>query len=221
MSEHVNSTPVERIQRLLGDQVVVIWMARGTKAPKFRGWQKVTIEKMRDRGYLANLNSGHNLGVLLGAPSSGVCSIDIDDDASLEPFLALNPQLRSTLHTRGKRGGNLWVKIRGDYPAPAKIETRDGKAWGEWRSTGNQTVIHGLHPEGMEYRAVHEAPALVLTFGEIIWPDDLVLPWRPRATVPQEDSADADLRRRFGDPLYMSQSRDGEASRVTGINEAY
>ena len=108
---------------------------------------------MRDARYVANLNSGHNLGVLVGAPSGGVCSIDIDDDASVEPFLALNPQLRETLFTRGKRGGNLWVKIRGQYPGATKLETRDGKAWGEWRSTGNQTVIHGVHPEGMEYRA--------------------------------------------------------------------
>ncbi len=221
MSEAVNETPVQRIQRLLGDQVVVVWMARGTKAPKFRGWQRQTIEHMRDERYVANLNSGHNLGVLVGAPSGGVCSIDIDDDASVEPFLALNPQLRGALFTRGKRGGNLWVKIRGQYPGPQKLETRDGKAWGEWRSTGNQTVIYGLHPEGMEYRAVNEAPAVELTFGEVIWPPDLVLPWKPRAEVPQDDSADAELRRRFGDPVFISESKDGESSRVSGINESY
>jgi phage/plasmid-associated DNA primase len=221
MNQHVNPTPVQRIQRLLGEQVVVIWMQRGTKAPKFRGWQNVPVEHMRDAGYVANLNSGHNLGVLVGAPSGGVCSIDIDDDASVEPFLALNPQLRATLFTRGKRGGNLWVKIRGEYPGPNKLETRDGKAWGEWRSTGNQTVIHGVHPEGMEYRAVNEASAVELTFGEIIWPEDLVLPWKPRAEVPQDDSADAELQRKFGEPYFVSVSKDGESSRICGLNEAY
>lgn len=221
MTERVNETPVQRIQRLLGEQAVVVWMARGTKAPKFRGWQKQTVEDMRDAGYVANLNSGHNLGVLVGAPSGGVCSIDIDDDASVEPFLALNPQLRTTLFTSGKRGGNLWVKIRGQYPGATKLETRDGKAWGEWRSTGNQTVIHGVHPEGMEYRAVNDAPAIELTFGEIVWPDDVVLPWKPRAEIPQDDSADADLRRRFGEPFYVSESKDGESSRVSGLNESY
>ena len=221
MSDPVNETPVQRIQRLLGDQVVVVWMARGTKAPKFRGWQKQTAEHMRDERYVANLNSGHNLGVLVGAPSGGVCSIDIDDDACVEPFLALNPQLRATLFTRGKRGGNFWVKIRGQYPGSGKLETCDGKAWGEWRSTGNQTVIHGVHPEGMAYRAVNEAPAIELTFGEIVWPDDVALPWKPRAEVPQDDSADAELRRRFGDPVFISESKDGESSRVSGINEAY
>jgi phage/plasmid-associated DNA primase len=221
MTEPVNETPVQRIQRLLGEQVVLVWMERGTKGPKFRGWQKQTLEHMGDARYVANLNSGHNLGVLVGAPSGGVCSIDIDDDASVEPFLALNPQLRGTLFTRGKRGGNLWVKIRGQYPGSGKLETRDGKAWGEWRSTGNQTVIHGVHPEGMEYRAVNDAPAIELTFGEIVWPDDVALPWKPRAEVPQDDSADAELRRRFGDPVFISESKDGESSRVSGINEAY
>jgi len=221
MNQHVNPTPVQRIQRLLGDQAVVVWMARGTKAPKFRGWQRQTVEHMRDARYVANLNSGHNLGVLVGAPSGGVCSIDIDDDASVEPFLTLNPQLRATLFTRGKRGGNLWVKIRGEYPGPNKLETRDGKAWGEWRSTGNQTVIHGVHPEGMEYRAVNEAPAVELTFAEINWPPDLALPWKPRAEVPQDDSADAELQRKFGEPYFVSVSKDGEASRICGLNEAY
>ena len=221
MTERVNETPVQRIQRLLGEQAVVVWMARGTKAPKFRGWQKQTVEDMRDAGYVANLNSGHNLGVLVGAPSGGVCSIDIDDDASVEPFLALNPQLRTTLFTSGKRGGNLWVKIRGQYPGSGKLETRDGKAWGEWRSTGNQTVIHGVHPEGMEYRAVKEAPAIELTFGEIVWPDDVALPWKPRADIPQDDSADGELRRRFGEPFFVSESKDGESSRVSGLNESY
>jgi phage/plasmid-associated DNA primase len=221
MTDGVNQTPVQRIQRLLGEQVVVIWMQRGTKAPKFRGWQKVTVEKMRDADYVANLNSGHNLGVLVGAPSGGVCSIDIDDDACVEPFLALNPQLRGTLFTRGKRGGNFWVKIRGEYPGLGKLETRDGKAWGEWRGTGSQTVIHGVHPEGMEYRAIRDVPAIELTFGEIIWPDDVGLPWKPREEIPQDDSADAELRRRFGDPVFISQSKDGESSRVSGINEAY
>ena len=113
------------------------------------------------------------------------------------------------------------MKIRGDYPGPAKLETRDGKAWGEWRSTGNQTVIHGLHPDGMEYRAVNEAPAVELTFGEIIWPDEVGLPWRPRPAVPQDDSTDAELRRRFGDPVFVTVSKDGESSNIKDINQAY
>src|SRR5439155_26241745 len=121
----VNETPVQRVQRLLGDKVVLLWMARGTKAPKFAGWQKQTIEHMRDIRYVANLNSGHNIGVLLGAPSGGVCSIDIDDDANVEPFLVLNPQLRHTLDTRGKRGRELWVKIWGDNPDLAEIENHE------------------------------------------------------------------------------------------------
>ena len=49
----------------------------------------------------------------------------------------------------------------------------------------------------------------------------VALPWKPRAEVPQDDSADAELRRRFGDPVFISESKDGESSRVSGINEAY
>ena len=93
------------------------------------------------------------------------------------------------------------------------------KATGEARRAAMK--IHGGHPEGMEYRAVNEAPAVELTFGEIVWPDNLVLPWKPRAEIPQDDSADAELRRRFGEPFFVSESKDGESSRVSGLNESY
>ena len=52
-------------------------------------------------GYLANLNHGHNIGVLLGQASNGLCTIDCDDDAALEAFLRCNPQLRDSLISRG------------------------------------------------------------------------------------------------------------------------
>ena len=94
LNPDVNQTPVQRIQRLLGEQVVVIWMQRGTKAPKFRGWQKQTIEHMRDPRYVANLNSGHNLGVLVGAPGS----------ASAKSSLGS----ASTNRVSGAVGGRVW-----------------------------------------------------------------------------------------------------------------
>ena len=63
-----------------------------------------SVEHMRGERYVANLNSGHNLGVFVVAPSGGVCSINIDDDARVEPILALNPQLQNhAVHARKTR----------------------------------------------------------------------------------------------------------------------
>ena len=70
---------------------------------------------MSEPVYLKRLSRG-NIGVLLGKPSSGLCSIDIDADDQLEPFLDLNPKLRESFRTRGARGANVWVQVLGPYP---------------------------------------------------------------------------------------------------------
>src|SRR5438094_2253807 len=89
--------------------------------------------------YQARLYVG-NIGVALGANSNGLCAIDIDADGEVEPFLALNPQLGSTLRTRGARGAQLWMKIIGEDPKFTKLKTKEGKDWGEWRCDGGQSV---------------------------------------------------------------------------------
>jgi hypothetical protein len=71
--------------------------------------------------YLAEFN-GSNVGVLLGKASEGLCSIDCDSEAALESFLESNPQLRESLISRGQRGGNVWVRVVGEYPRSAKVK---------------------------------------------------------------------------------------------------
>jgi putative DNA primase/helicase len=141
---------------------------------------------------------GGNLGVLLGRASQSkvaltgvvyvLCSIDIDSDEAMSAFLEINPRLARTLRTRGRRGGNLWlwVEAEGYHAATKKLfhAAADGspdkeRPWGEWRADGGQTVIYGIHPDGMRYERVSEARTpLSLAFGEIRWPEGLSLPWR-------------------------------------------
>jgi P4 family phage/plasmid primase-like protien len=174
---------VNNLRTLLGHDVVLLPIPRGEKGPRFKGWQNVTVEDMANREYLRKLRRG-NIGVLLGEPSNGLCSIDIDEDTEMERFLNLNPKLKDTLRTRGARGGNVWVRIIGEYPALTPL-TQEGildedgnpQKWGEWRATGGQTVIHGRHPSGCDYKIVYEAKPLEVTFESIVWPDDLELPW--------------------------------------------
>ncbi len=107
---------IQVLRRLLGDDVLLLHCVKGEKGARWEGWQDITIEKMRDERYLRALGKAHNIAVLLGKASGGLCSIDIDGDESIEPFLALNPMLRETLRSRGKRGCNLWVRMKGDSP---------------------------------------------------------------------------------------------------------
>jgi putative DNA primase/helicase len=167
---------------------------------------------------------------LTGKASNGLCSIDIDDDEMVEPFLALNPNLRETLRSRGRRGCNVWVRIEGDFPRHCYIKQPDGSPWGEWRSTGVCTMIHGLHPEGMTYTRSPEVPPVTMRFEDIQWPDNLILPWMNTCDelsgevtdqFPAEDEEpDDELIRRYGAPVYYSETPTGGIY-VSKINEPY
>lgn len=162
--------------------------------------------RWENRNYGELLDAG-NVGVLLGNASvledAGrtwhLCSIDVDDDASVDAFLAVNPGLAGTLQTHGKRGRNFWVWVEGESPpeikglcwiatedkdsvtAPGKKIVKGGRdvdrRFGEWRATGGQTVIYGTHPKGGNYSVLVDAAPVRLRFDEIAWPAGLYLPW--------------------------------------------
>src|SRR4030095_12176132 len=112
----------------------------GKKGDK-RCWKHLTAEAMNEPAHLLKLAAG-NIGVALGRVSGNLCSLDIDNDEEMAAFLALNPSIGNTLYSQGSRGGNLWWRIDGGYPPLTPLK-RHGKAWGEWRSTGAQTIVYG------------------------------------------------------------------------------
>ena len=174
---------VTDLRDLLDQDAVMVPIARGEKGPRMKGWQDLTTAAMSNPLHLAQLLAG-NIGVLLGAPSNGLCSIDIDDDSMVEPFLDLNPRFRETLQTRGARGRNIWIRVVGEYPKLTKLyscsmgdDDQEPKAWGEWRATGGQTVIFGRHPTGKKYEIINRKKPIEVTFDKIVWPNDLDLSW--------------------------------------------
>jgi P4 family phage/plasmid primase-like protien len=169
------------ILELLGP-AVLLPITPGTKAPSFKAWEKTTLADMTRPEYLARFGPRHNIGVLQGKASNGLCSVDFDADEWLPPFLTANPKLADTLRTRRSRGCNLWFRVLGEYPALTKLHhpTRKGTEGkpldvGEWRSTGGQTVIAG-EAEGVPYRIEVAAKPVEIAFGEIVWPDFIADP---------------------------------------------
>ena len=220
---------VERIRKRLGGDVVLLNVACGAKKPTQTGWQKFTVEKMHDATYLDTLNHGGNIGVLLGKNSGGLHTIDIDLDAAVAPFLALNPKLAAALRTKRVRGGNLWLRVTGACPPSVKLKTRDSKDWGEWRGDGNQTVIFGQaidtkkgETEPTKYRIVNDGDVVAIAFEEIIWPADLLLPWvkKGQATAktpsPAMPPTDNGLVGQYGEPFYTDE-KDNPRS----LNESF
>ena len=163
-SRPVNDSVVKSLLAILGENTVLVPIPRGSKIPRHKEWQKATIETMREPAYLRRLESGCNIGVLVGTPSGGLCSIDIDADDAVEPFLDLNPDLRKTLRTRGQRGCNIWIRIQGDFPPSCQIRDDADQPWGEWRANGFVTTIRGQHPAGVEYQAMGGEKPITLPF---------------------------------------------------------
>ena len=212
----------EHLVSLLGGDVVLVGAPRGVKGPRHPNWQKTDIESMYDPEYVRTLDDGCNIAVLLGAHSSGLCSIDIDNDDDVEPFLGLNPSLAGTLRSRGQRGCNLWARVTGGFPPTSFIKNADGRKWGEFRSTGACTMIHGVHPSGMNYERSPEVPPIAVAFEDILWPDELILPWLPGIEdfTGSGDESDAQLVLDYGSPVfYSAPSEDGHF--VKSVNEAY
>lgn len=218
LTEPPKPDAVAAIYQALRGKPVLLRIPKGMKRPIDRGWDLVTWEDTTEPAYQDALREG-NVGVRLGSASKfrngpdlyHLCTIDIDADEEVEPFLELNPRLRDTLRTRGRRGSNLWLWVLKDsYPPYVELKHTTKLAekkkdddpdkplgLGEWRTDGfnaegkamaHQTVIYGLHPdkndagEAIHYKRMSEARhPLCIDFKDIKWPDYFAIPWRKSA----------------------------------------
>lgn len=172
---------MEKVLSLIGKESLLLALPKGQKEAKIK-WSRLSHDRMKDAPYLEKLEAG-NIAVILGKKSDDLCSIDFDSDVWLELFLkvnAHNPAIFKTLRTRGKRGGNVWIRCRGAYPLRTqflKVQGEDiGEDIGEWRAGGSYTVISGTHPEGGEYRFTLEAQVAEIDFASIKWPEGMIPP---------------------------------------------
>jgi hypothetical protein len=159
---------VDKIRGLVGEDAVLIACRFRTKKSQ-GGWRNFTSLDMHDPGYLDKLYSAGNLAVILGAVSNNLISIDFDNDLALLDFQEANSDISNTLTTKGVRGANLWFRMDGDYPSLFKIKRHDAEI-GEFRSEGGYTMIHGEHPDGVEYSVVKRVPVVTVRYEDILWP---------------------------------------------------
>ena len=166
MKEAIIRTPKEIYDRL-GEDIVLIPLRSGKdgKRPQDKNWTRITIEETRKAEYVSKLCAVQNIGVVLGGNSNGLCTVDIDHDELVEPFMDSNPQMRHTFITKGKRGANFWFRAINDVPRTKKIE-----GVGELRGTGGQTVVCGTHPEGQQYRVLNDVAPIQANIEEIEFP---------------------------------------------------
>jgi P4 family phage/plasmid primase-like protien len=198
---------IERLTTLLGGDVFLVPCERGTKIPAVTYTQR-PIEATQTPAYRSLLASdAFNIAVYLGAASGGLCALDFDKDEDLEAFLAVNPVLVNTTRSRGSRGGMVWLRIAGEFPASCTT------ACFEWRANGRLSTIYGRHPKGMDYTLVVDAAPVAVAFEDIAWPEGWELPW---VLADGEPDAAAALAKEYGQPFYTNKE-----GKVTGINERY
>jgi hypothetical protein len=175
-----------------GRQPVLIYIDKGSKAPAYTGWSKLTYAQTQTLLYQSYLNQFSNTAVLLGGRDN-LCTIDCDTEAMLSETLSLNPAFVSTLISQGERGGQIWLYVTGNRPQKVeKLKVRkdsplafgakkpgpDGLIEvGEFRAEGGASIIRGIHPCGSCYRWRVWGLPIMIDFDTISWPRDIIIPW--------------------------------------------
>ena len=114
----VSAGRVADLERLTGPNTFWVPQKPGTKVPAC-SYVRRSFEDTKCAAYRALLEEC-NLAVYLGAASAGLCAIDFDVEADAAAWDAVNPKLAGTLRSKGARGCQVWVRIRG------KIEKEGG-----------------------------------------------------------------------------------------------
>jgi len=133
----------------------------GFKGPHLPGWNKVSLEEIRDYDYRLLLDAG-NIGLLCGWNGVAIIvGLDADDEALRGELLRCNPWLRTTFAVEGRPGRMKWFfEVTGPTAEKCLRSTKifyrsvTGKEieCGDWLASGRQGVVWGLHPSGIWYR---------------------------------------------------------------------
>lgn len=159
---------IEKIYRAFGEDITLLQIRYGDKRPTTKGWPFITWKQSQEESYQKSLINS-NIGIHCGDQSNGLCSIDLDSEESQKIFIDLNPKLKNTVKTKGSRGCNYWVKIKGNCPIVRHFVF--GDLVGEFRGSGGQTVVSGLHPSGNQYQIIEgEIPEIY--FNELNFPEN-------------------------------------------------
>jgi hypothetical protein len=167
------SEPLAALYELL-DAVVLLPVERAKKSPIDAGWEQVTYQDTISPEYRRRLEDrfrfGGNVGVRLGPLSGRLLALDLDDDALIDPWLARVPWLANTLRTKGKRGCQFWMRLEEGCEYPNGKAIYPLKGVGELRlggASGAQSVIWGVHPDGMQYKILVCKPVLEVDLSDL------------------------------------------------------
>jgi len=188
-NETINHRSIGDLRDVFGENAAFIPVKRGAKCPLNKKWQDTKPDDFDDSAF-----DGNNIGIVTGANSCGLISIDCDSDKGFDELLSLNPIFKNTTQTRAARGGNFWIKLKDDE-IPDLTKLGD---FGEFRSTGGQTVVSGVHPKGCHYEIINQSLPIEIYISQINWPEHVNVPW--------EKSTFDMLVDQFGGPFVVNKN---------------
>lgn len=127
-----------------------------SKKPYTRGWQDIKWDSEDQSELIETFENAHkagntNIGLLLGAPSSGLIDVDIDHPIA-ERLSGLLPETEMVSGRKTRPGTHRWYMVDGDLPLTKAYTLHTGEVSLEIRSSGAQTLIPpSIHPEGDPY----------------------------------------------------------------------
>lgn len=129
----------------------------GTKRPFDANWTTLRYESEQQVRTLFEQEQS-NLGIALGAPSSGLVDVDLDHTKALTAAQVFLRGSTGAVSGRMSRpGSHYWYVVQDDLPESTRRymhpdRKRDDRVLVELRSTGGQTVIApSVHPDGERY----------------------------------------------------------------------
>lgn len=200
---------LDNLYRIFGHAAVLIPVPLRSKQPRIKGWEKITLAQTKTKAYQRKLAWFVEHGNIAVRHGQSLQSIDIDDNELADEFLKANPFLRETAITKGKRGIQIHVRVKGENPnhqAVYKLTDERGSKVMEWRcgggKKGSQSVISGVHPHGMRYRFISDKPVVEVSFDQIKWLEHLTCPWVNEA---QKQPAPVEAKLRQGSECLAEQ----------------
>ena len=186
----MNNGKLEHILELLGAAAFLVPCESGTKVPAC-GYVDRSFEETKSPAYCELLDQS-NVAVYLGKASGGLVALDFDRDEDLYAWAAMNAPLASSLRSRGARGAQVWFKIKGDFPKSCQCNHY------EFRADKRLSTILGVHPSGVDYQLLVDAPPMEIEFSAIKWPEG----W----PIPGDDERENLIEAEYGSPWEQTKS---------------
>ncbi|HEU5439379.1 MAG TPA: AAA family ATPase [Ktedonobacterales bacterium] len=182
------TTPQHHLPPAVADYLARGWrvapLRPGEKAPALARWPELRLDEAacaRWFGWRAPERGPdvdeYNVGLILGAASSGLVDVDADTPEARAALVYFLPRTGRVSGRPGAPCSHFWYRIKGELPPTTRFEFSDGTGAGagrrtvlvELRSTGCQTMVApSRHPNGERVRWEGQGEAARVTAAELL-----------------------------------------------------